>query len=168
MVKNKLNKLKSVTLVVSKGTLDEAYPPFMIAAGAAAMGAEVNMFFTFYGINILKKDGGVDKLQISPVGKPAMPKPDFSPFPIPNIISALPGMTAMATAMMKKKIQDSGIISLRDLLKESKELGVKFWACTPTMKLMGIEQEDLIETAGCIGVAGYLDLAADSDLNLFI
>ncbi len=159
--------LKSITLVVSKGTMDMAYPPLMIATGAAAMGAEVNIFFTFYGINLIKKDG-IDKLQISPVGKPDMPKPDFSPFPVPNIVSMLPGMTAMATSMMKKKIKDTGIMSLEDLLKSAQEMGVKFWACTPTMELMNIKEGDLVDVAGCIGVAGYLDMAADSDINLFI
>jgi peroxiredoxin family protein len=160
-------ELKKVTLVVSKGTLDMAYPPLMIATGAAAMGAEVNIFFTFYGINIIKK-GGIESLQISPVGKPEMPKPDFSPFPIPNIISVLPGMTPMATSMMKKKIKDAGIMSLEDLLKSAKEMQVKFWACTPTMELMNIKEGDLIDVAGCIGVAGFLDMAADSEVTLFI
>ncbi len=160
-------ELKKVVLVVSKGNLDEAYPPLMIATGAAAMGAEVDMFFTFYGINILKK-GGADKLQLSPVGNPAMPKPDFSPVPIPNIVSALPGMTPIATSMMKKKIKDTGIMSIPDLVKSAQDMGVKFWACTPTMELMNIKEEDLIPTAGCIGVAGFLDMAADADVTLFI
>ncbi len=161
-------ELKRVVLVVSKGNLDEAYPPFMIATGAATMGAEVDMFFTFYGINILKKKGGADSLQLSPVGNPAMPKPDFSPFPIPNIVSALPGMTPIATAMMKKKIKDTGIMTIPALLKSAREMNVRFWACTPTMKLMNIEEEDLIPTSGCIGVAGFLDMAADADVTLFI
>ncbi|RMF89218.1 MAG: peroxiredoxin family protein [Methanobacteriota archaeon] len=161
-------ELKKVVLVVSKGNLDEAYPPLMIATGAATMGAEVHMFFTFYGINILKKKGGADSLKLSPVGNPAMPKPDFSPFQIPNIISALPGMTDIATWMMKRKIKQTGIMSIPELLKSAQEMGVKFWACTPTMKLMGIEEEDLIPTSGCIGVAGFLDMAADADVTLFI
>ena len=160
-------ELKRVVLVVSKGHLDEAYPPLMIATGAAAMGAEVDIFFTFYGMNILKK-GGADKLEISPVGKPAMPKPDFSPFPVPNIISVLPGMTPIATWMMKKKIKDIGMMSIPDLIKSAKEMGVRFWACTPTMELMKIKQEDMIETSGCIGVAGFLDMAAEADVTLFI
>jgi peroxiredoxin family protein len=160
-------KLKKVVLVVSKGNLDEVYPPLMIATGAASMGAEVDMFFTFYGINILKKDG-TDKLKLSPVGNPAMPKPDFSPFPIPNIVSILPGMTPMATSMMKKKIKDTGIMSIPDLMNSAREMNVKFWACTPTMELMNIKEEDLIPTAGCIGVAGFLDMAADADVTLFI
>lgn len=160
-------ELKRVVLVVSKGHLDEVYPPLMIATGAAAMGAEVDMFFTFYGMNILKK-GGADKLEISPVGKPAMPKPDFSPFPIPNIISVLPGMTPMATWMMKRKIKGIGMMSIPDLIKSAKEMGVRFWACTPTMELMKIKQEDMIETSGCIGVAGFLDMAAEADVTLFI
>src|SRR3990172_5567363 len=160
-------ELKRVVLVVSKGHLDEVYPPLMIATGAAAMGAEVDIFFTFYGMNILKK-GGADKLQVSPVGKPAMPKPDFSPFPVPNIISVLPGMTPIATWMMKKKIKDIGMMSIPDLIKSAKEMGVRFWACTPTMELMKIKQEDMIETSGCIGVAGFLDMAAEADVTLFI
>ncbi len=160
-------QLKKVTLVVSKGTLDQVYPPLMIATGAAAMGAEVDIFFTFYGINLLKK-GGEDKLQISPVGNPAMPKPDFSPFHVPSILAVLPGMTWLATRLMKKKIKDTGIMSIPDLMKSAKEMGVKFWACTPTMELMHIKEEDLIPTSGCIGVAGFLDMAADSDVALFI
>jgi len=160
-------ELKRVVLVVSKGHLDEVYPPLMIATGAAAMGAEVDIFFTFYGMNILKK-GGADKLEISPVGKPAMPKPDFSPFPVPNIISVLPGMTPIATWMMKKKIKEIGMMSIPDLIKSAKEMGVRFWACTPTMELMKIKQEDMIETSGCIGVAGFLDMAAEADVTLFI
>ncbi len=160
-------ELKKVVLVVSKGNLDEVYPPLMIATGAASMGAEVDMFFTFYGINVLKKDGA-DKLQISPLGNPAMPKPDFSPFPMPNIITVLPGMTPMATWMMKKKIKDTGIMTIPDLMKSAKEMGVRFWACTPTMELMNIKESDLIETSGCIGVAGFLDMATDADVTLFI
>jgi peroxiredoxin family protein len=125
------------------------------------------MFFTFYGMNIIKK-GGIENLQISPVGKPEMPKPDFSPFSIPNFLSVLPGMTPMATSMMKKKIKDAGIMSLEDLLKSAKEMGVKFWACTPTMELMNIKEDDIVDVAGCIGVSGFLDMAADSDVTLFI
>lgn len=160
--------IKKLCLIVAKGTLDMAYPPLMLATGAAAMGAEVHIFFTFWGLNIVKK-GGAEALKISPVGKPEMPKPDFMPFPMPNIISVLPGMTPMATKMMKDQIKDTGMASIPELIKTAHEMGVHFHACTPTMNLMKCEMEDLIpEVEDCLGVAGFLELAADGDMTLFI
>jgi peroxiredoxin family protein len=155
-------ELKKVCLIASKGTLDMAYPPLMLAIGAADMGAEVHIFFTFWGINLVLKDGA-EKLKISPVGKPEMP------MPIPNIVSVLPGMTPLATTMMKKQIKDSGIKSVPELLRMAKKAGVKLYACSPTMGMMNLKREDLIpEVDKIIGVAGFLDIAAGSDINLFI
>ncbi len=165
LAKKKINK---ICLIVTKGTLDMAYPPLMIAAGAAAAGTEVHVFCTFWGLNILRK-GGAESLQISPVGKPEMPKPDFLPFSMPNIVSVLPGMTPMATWMMKGKIKKIGMATIPELIKSAHEMGVHFHACTPTMELLQCPKEDLIpEVEDCIGVAGFLELAADSDLTLFI
>lgn len=83
-----------IAIISSKGTLDMAYPPLILAAAAAAMGEDVEVFFTFYGLDIVKK-GGADRLQVAPIGNPAMP------VPMPNIVGMLPGMTPMATWMMK-------------------------------------------------------------------
>ncbi|MFQ5888256.1 MAG: DsrE/DsrF/DrsH-like family protein [Candidatus Hydrothermarchaeales archaeon] len=160
--------IKKLCLIVTKGTLDMAYPPLMIASVAASLGTEVHIFFTFWGLNILKK-GGAESLKISPVGKPEMPKPDFLPFSMPNIASVLPGMTPMATKMMKDKIKKTGMATILELMKAAHEMGVHFHACTPTMNLMECNMENLIpEVEDCMGVAGFLELAADSDLTLFI
>ncbi|MEE8168741.1 MAG: DsrE/DsrF/DrsH-like family protein [Candidatus Hydrothermarchaeales archaeon] len=155
-------ELKKVCIIASKGTLDMAYPPLMIATGAADMGAEVHLFFTFWGINIILKDKA-EKLGISPVGKPEMP------MPMPNILSVLPGMTPLATKMMKDQIKKSGIASIPKLIKMAHKAGVHFYACSPTMGMMKIKKEDLIpEVEKILGVAGFLDIAADSNITLFI
>jgi len=155
--------LKKICIICSKGTLDMVYPPLMIGVAAAGMGAEVHLFFTFFGMNLMAKDGA-EKLKISPVGRPEMP------MPMPNILSALPGMTSMATMMMKKQIKDSGINSVPELMEMAKEMGVQFHACEPTMAMFNLTEEDLIpEVRGhCLGVAGFLELAADADITLFV
>lgn len=162
MIGGEKKELRKVCIVASRGTLDMAYPPLMIATGAAAMGAEVHVFFTFWGINIILKEGA-KKLKISPVGKPEMP------MPIPNLVSVLPGMTPIATAMMKKQIKDAGIASIPELIKMAKEGGVKFHACSPTCGMMGLGKGDLIpEVDTIMGVGGFLDLAADANVTLFV
>ncbi len=155
-------ELKKVCIIASKGTLDMAYPPLMLAIGAADMGADVHVFFTFWGINLILK-GGAEDLKLSPVGKPEMP------MPVPNFVSMLPGMTPMATWMMKKQIKDSGIKSIPELLRMAKKAGVHLYACSPTMGMMKLKKEDLIpEVEKIIGVAGFLDIATGSDITLFV
>lgn len=157
-------ELKKVCIICSKGTLDWAYPPLMIATAAAGMGAEVHLFFTFYGMNLVLK-GGAEKLQVSPVGNPAMPMP----VPMPTLVTALPGMTPMATMMMKKQIKDGGVASIPELMKLAKEMGVHFHACEPTLAIFKLGKDALIpEVEDLLGVAGFLELAADADMTLFI
>jgi len=156
-------KLKKICIICSKGTLDMGYPPLMIGVAAAGMGAEVHLFFTFFGMNLVVKDGA-KKLKISPVGRPEMP------MPMPNILSVLPGMTPMATMMMKKQIKDSGINSIPELMEMAKEMDVHLHACEPTMAMFNLKEKDLIPEARghCLGVAGFLELAADADITLFV
>lgn len=157
-------ELKKLCIICSKGTLDWAYPPLMLATAAAGMGAEVHLFFTFYGMNIVTK-GGAEKLQVSPVGNPAMPMP----VPMPTLITALPGMTPMATMMMKKQIKDGGIASIPELMKLAKEMGVHFHACEPTLAMFKMTRDDLIpEVEDLMGVGGFLELAADANITLFV
>src|SRR3990172_34649 len=95
-------KTKRLAMVASKGTLDQAYPPLILATTAAAMGWEVGIFFTFYGLDILHKKR-LERLQVSPVGNPAMPPPipAIPMLKVPTLMGALPGMAAVATAMME-------------------------------------------------------------------
>src|SRR5512145_394319 len=107
---------KKMTIIASKGSLDMAYPPLILATTAAAMDVEVTIFFTFYGLEIIKK-GNADALKISPLGNPAMPMP----IPIPTLVSSLPGMEAMATSMMKGMFKKHGVATIQQLLDLAKE-----------------------------------------------
>ena len=117
---------KKLALIASKGTLDWAYPPFILASTAAALDYEVQIFFTFYGLTLLKKDLG--DLKVSPIGNPAMPMP----VPMPNFVQMLPGMESMVTMMMKQKIAGKGVASIEDLRTACIEAGIKLIACQMT------------------------------------
>ena len=154
---------KKMTIIASKGTLDMAYPPLILATTAAAMDVDVSIFFTFYGLELVKK-GNADKLKVSPLGNPAMPMP----MPIPTLVSSLPGMEAMATAMMKSMCKKHGVATIGQLLDLAKESGIKLIACQMTMDLFGYKKEELVDGVEVGGAATWMDLAADADINLFI
>ncbi len=159
---------RRLALVASKGSLDMAYPPLMLASTAAAMGWEVGVFFTFYGLDIINKKK-LARLKVAPLANPAMPAPISAvPVQVPNIIGVLPGMTELATAMMKGWMAKANMPSIPELLEMCIDLGVRLYACTTTMGVMGVAQEDLIEEISCLGAAGFLDFAADADVSLFI
>ena len=154
---------KKMTIIASKGSLDMAYPPLILATTAAAMDVDVTIFFTFYGLEIIKK-GNADNLKVSPLGNPAMPMP----VPIPTLVASLPGMEAMATAMMKSMFNKHGVATIGQLLDLAKEAGVKLIACQMTMDVMGVKQSDIIDGVEFGGAATWLDLAADAQINLFV
>jgi len=154
---------KKMTIIASKGTLDMAYPPLILATTAAAMDVEVSIFFTFYGLEIVKKENA-DKLKVSPLGNPAMPMP----MPIPTLVSSLPGMEAIATAMMKSMCKKHGVASVGTLLDLAKESGIKLIACQMTMDLFGYKREELVDGVEVGGAATWMDLAAEADINLFV
>ena len=154
---------KKLTIIASKGALDMAYPPLILATTAAAMDVETTIFFTFYGLEIIKK-GNADRLKVSPLGNPAMPMP----MPIPALVSALPSMQAIATSMMKSMFKKHGVATIGELLELAKEGGVKLIACQMTMDVMGIKQSDIIDGVEFGGAATWLDNAADSQINLFV
>jgi len=151
-----------VAIIASKGTLDMAYPPLIIASAAAAMGEDVTIFFTFYGLNLLKK-GGARHLQVAPIGNPAVP------VPMPNIIGMLPGMTPMATWMMKTQFfAKHHVAPIEELLQECIDLGVKFIACQMTLDVMGIKPEELIDGVEIGGAATFINFANQAHITLFI
>ncbi len=152
---------RRLALVASKGTLDGAYPPLILAATAASLGWEVGIFFTFYGLDILHKKRH-KKLKVAPVGNPAMP------VPVPTLVGALPGMTAAATRMMKRWMKRQNMPTVPEFLDIARESGVKLFACSTTMGVMGIEREDLIPEADIAGATAFLDFAADADVSLFV
>ena len=156
---------RKLALIASKGTLDWAYPPFILASTAAACGYESKIFFTFYGLQLLRKD--LD-LNVSPLGNPGMPMPMAMDKWFPVLGTALPGMETMMTSMMKSKIQSKGVASIQELRDLCIESDVTLIACQMTMDLFDFKREDLIDEAELGGAATFLDFAGESNINLFI
>lgn len=163
------NGTRRLALVASKGTLDQAYPALILASTAVAMGWEAGIFFTFYGLNILHK-ARMEHLQVAPLGNPAMPPPipALPSVKVPNIVGALPGMTAMATWMMQGMMDKAKMPSIKELLDVCIEGDVQLFACATTMGVMNIQQNDLIPAAKCAGATTFLNYAADADIAMFI
>jgi peroxiredoxin family protein len=159
-----MTKANRLAMIVSHGTLDVAMMPFVLAPAALAMDMEVGIFFTFYGLEILKK-GRADKLQVSPIANPAMPQP-IPGISVPNIIGVLPGMTAVATAMMNSWMKKAKVTKLSELLEMTKEMGVRMIGCQMTMDIMGIKREELIDGIEIGGAATFLEYASDNAITL--
>ncbi len=154
--------MKKMALIATKGTLDMAYPPFILGSTAAALGYEVQIFFTFYGLTLLRKD--LSDVKISPLANPAMPMP----VPMPVFVQMLPGMESMATMMMKDKMKKKGVASLEELRSLCLEADVKFVACQMTVDLFDFEKSDFIDGIEFGGAATFLEFAGDTDICLFV
>jgi len=153
---------KKMAIIATKGTLDMAYPPLILASTAAALGWDVQVFFTFYGLQLLRKD--LDGIKISPLANPAMPMP----VPMPVIVSVLPGMEAMATMMMKDKMKKKGVASLEELRSLCLEAEVKFIACQMTVDLFEFQTSEFIDGIEYGGAATFMKFAGETDVCLFI
>ena len=152
---------KKLAIIATKGTLDWAYPPLILGSTAAALGYEVEIFFTFYGLQILKKD--LD-LKMSSLGNPAMPMP----MPVPVLMQALPGMEAAMTSMMKAKMQKKGVASIEELRDLCVEAEVKMIACQMTVDLFDFKHSELLDTVEYGGAATFFEFAGESDVNLYM
>ncbi|NQV54398.1 MAG: DsrE/DsrF/DrsH-like family protein [Rhodospirillales bacterium] len=167
MEENAVENAKSMSIIVTKGTLDWAYPPFILATTAAAMDVKVSMFFTFYGLQLLKKK--MDHLQISTLGNPGMEMPMMGMhMTMPNIVSALPGADAMATTMMRNLIKKKGVASIEELRATAVEQDITLIGCQMTMGLFELEKDQLMDGIEIGGAATYMETALKSDINLFI
>jgi peroxiredoxin family protein len=153
---------KRMAIIASKGALDMAYPPLILASTAAALDYEVQVFFTFYGLTLLRRD--LSDVKISPLANPAMPMP----VPMPVLMSALPGMESMATMMMKQKLKKHGVASLEELRTACLEGGVKLIACQMTLDLFEFDRSEFIDGIDYGGAATFLEFAGRSDITLFI
>ena len=157
---------QSMSIIVTKGTLDWAYPPFILSTTAAAMGLDVTMFFTFYGLPLLKKD--LDP-EVSALGNPAMKMPMMGMhMPMPNMVGMLPGMDAVCTKMMKNLIKKKGVASVEELREAAILSDVRLIACQMTMDLFEYSMDDMIEGPEIGGAATYIEVATKSDINLYI
>jgi len=158
---SKADGKRRLAMVASKGTLDMAYPPLMLASTAVSMNWECGIFFTFYGLDIIHKRK-LQSLKVPPLANPAMP------VSVPNIIGALPGMTAVATKMMKGWMEKAKMPSVQELIEICLEGGAQFFGCATTMGIMGVKPEDLIDGVKVCGATTFLEYAAEADVNLFI
>jgi peroxiredoxin family protein len=154
---------RTATIIASKGTLDWAYPPLILATTAAASGMTTSVFFTFYGLSIIHRDFE-RLLKVSPLGNPAMPMP----VTMPNLVLGLPGMGPMATHMMKAKFRDKHVTTIRELLDTARELEVRLIACQMTLDVFGYKPEDFIEGVEFAGAAAFLAEARKAHLTLFV
>ena len=159
---------KSMSIIVTKGTLDWAYPPFILATTAASMDVKVSMFFTFYGLQLLKKN--LDHLQISTLGNPGMEMPMMGMhMKMPNIVSMLPGVDAMASTMMRNLIKKKGVASVEELREAAIDSDVEIIACQMTLDLFEMDaKKDLIDGIVLGGAATYMENALNSHINLYI
>ncbi|MBI1418931.1 MAG: peroxiredoxin family protein [Limimaricola sp.] len=160
------NNAKSMSIIVTKGTLDWAYPPFILATTAAAMGLDVTMFFTFYGLTLLKKDLN---LKVNPLGNAAMEMPvGGGHMAMPNILAAMPGATALTTAMLKNMTKKKGVASIEELRELAVESDINMIACQMTMDLFEYKRDDMIDGLTIGGAASWVEVATKSDINLYI
>lgn len=156
---------KKMAIIATKGTLDWAYPPFILGSTAAALGFEVQIFFTFYGLQLLKKKMN---LKVSPLGNPGMPMPMGMDKWFPVIGTAIPGMETVMTAMMKSKMKSKGIASVEELRMLCQEAEVKMIACQMTVDLFDFAPSDLIEGVEFGGASMFLGFAGESDICLYM
>ncbi|MFZ5633859.1 MAG: DsrE/DsrF/DrsH-like family protein [Bacillota bacterium] len=145
-------KKKKVTLICSRSTLDGVYPPLILALQAARAGADALVFFTFDGMNAVKK-GGLDNHKYYP----------------PGLLGAIPGIPSMAGQKMVKLAEEkANIPTPREIFEMCRLEGVKFYGCRMTMDMMGIKDEELIEGVNVTNSEGYIKMALSSDVNMFV
>jgi len=169
------SKTPSMAIIATKGTLDWGYPPFILASTASALGWDTSIFFTFYGLLLLKKELNSE---VSPLGNPAMPmKMPFGPkwfqnidWPMPNVLMAgVPGFEKVATGLMKKTFKNKGVASVEELRELCLEADVKMIACQMTVDVFGFDQSEFIpEVTDFVGATSFLPVARNADVCLFI
>jgi peroxiredoxin family protein len=137
-------KIKKVSIIVSKGALEGVYPGLIMANGARMEGIEADLFFTFFGLHaIVKKKMG--KLKVATVGNPALCVPDAMGMPMPTLLGALPGMSAFATSMMKKEMEKLDIPPVDEFIEMISDAGGRIYACKATVDMFKIRKDDFCE-----------------------
>ena len=156
---------KKMAIIATKGTLDWAYPPFILGSTAAALGYDVEIFFTFYGLQLLKKKLN---LKVSPLGNPGMPMPMGMDKWFPVLGTAIPGMESIMTMMMKQKMKSKGVASIEELRGLCQEADVKMIGCQMTVDLFEFKPSEFIEGVEFGGASTFLAFAGESDITLYI
>ncbi|HEB87155.1 MAG TPA: peroxiredoxin family protein [Gammaproteobacteria bacterium] len=156
---------KKLAIIATKGTLDWAYPPLILSSTAAALGYDVEIFFTFYGLQMLKKKLN---LKVSPLGNPGMPMPMGMDKWFPVLGTAIPGMQSVMTMMMKQKMKSKGVASLEELRDLCIEAEVRMVACQMTVDLFDMNPSEFIDGIEFGGAATFFEFAGDADITLYI
>ena len=145
---------RKLCIIASKGALDMAYPPLILANAARMSGIETHVFFTFWGLDIINKEK-MANLHVATVGNPSM----HPMFHIPTMVGGLPGMSAMASGMMKKEIDNLGFPPVDEFVQVLIDSGAKMYGCKMSMDMMKLEKDDLIEGAEVLGAMEFLEVA---------
>ncbi len=157
-------KIKKVSLVCSKGSLEGIYPALIMANGARMEGIEASIFFTFFGLYaILKKFN--TKIKIATVGNPAMRVPDAKGMPLPTIIGAIPGMSTFATRMMQKEMEQLDIPPIPEFIEMIHDAGGQLYACKATVDMFHLKPEDFCdEVEKVLTVGEFYELSAGAEI----
>jgi len=174
-MQSEINQENKLSIIHSKGTLDWTYPTFILASTAAAMDKQVELFFTFYGIQAALKS--VDTLKVSPLGNPGMVI--YSPMGpdwlkkidlnrnLPGLVWTLPGMSRLATWGFKKTLLQQGLVPIDELRDLCLELGVNMTVCQMTMDLQGYQEADFMDGVDFAGAATYFAKSPENQ-SLFV
>jgi len=156
------NEPRKLAIICSKGSLDMAYPPLILANAACMSGIEAHLFFTFWGLDIVT-DSKVDGLNVATVGNPNM----HPMFHFPTFIGAIPGVSALATSMMRSEIDKLDFPPVREFVEMVMDAGTKVYGCKMSMDMMKLTEDDLIEGAEVLGAMEFLEITADAQI-LFV
>lgn len=156
---------KKLAIIATKGTLDWAYPPFILSSTAAALGYETQVFFTFYGLQLLRKKLN---LKVSPLGNPGMPMPLGMDKWFPVLGTALPGMESVMSSMMKQKMKAKGVASIEELRDLCMEADVRMIACQMTVDLFDFSPHEFIDGIEYGGAATFFEFAGEADICLYV
>jgi peroxiredoxin family protein len=158
------DKIKKVSIIVSRGSLEGIYPGLIMANGARMEGIEANLFFTFFGLyGVLTKY--MNSLKVATVGNPAMRVPDAKGFPLPTWMGALPGMSAFATMMMKKEMDKLDIPPVGEFIEMIHDAGGKLYACKATVDMFHLTEKDFCpQMEGVMTVGEFYEMSAGSQI----
>ncbi|HCS39368.1 MAG TPA: hypothetical protein DIW44_07285 [Anaerolineaceae bacterium] len=155
-------KPRKLAIISSKGSLDMAYPPLILANAARMAGVEVDVFFTFWGLDIITKKK-MDKLNVAVVGNPSM----HPWFHIPTLLGIIPGMSAMASAMMRKEIDKLDFPPVGEFVQLIMDAGTNVYACKMSMDMMKLTEKDLVDGAKVLGAMEFIEMS-DGAQTLFV
>jgi|APSaa5957512622_1039677.scaffolds.fasta_scaffold00524_10 peroxiredoxin family protein len=155
---------RKLVLVSSKGGLDMAYPPMILANAARMSGIECEIFFTFWGLDLITKKK-MGKVNIATVGNPAFSMAPYAPwFKIPTWMGLIPGMSWVATKMMAYQIKKLDFPPIPEFMENLLDSGVKLYGCKLSMDMMNLQEEDLIDGATMLGAMEFMELSKDAQV----